>query len=370
MRNGGADFRYQPVVGPAERRTSNIERRTLNWRELRCSTFIRGSAVSHPGRRRGLAPLELVLSLFFLLVLMALIINFGTTAPWHIRGQIAARHAVWRTLSYRTGGAYPAPSNWSPPATMGLVPPRTLATVSNDMVEQTWSQGDLMQPALRGPMIVDPASGKQILMNDRQYFEMINRAVIGNANLTKALPLLANMRKANINPMQPVLDHLWRFEDMGFAYNNTWRIKGWYRIEADQVGDGNLMNLFMQYQMADMKIQQNSGIQALLVLDRDEEFPPWGMQSPDVYPTAGGCDASPQSVMTNIVMGNGGLISRIQGQNGGGKGGVPDRLARAFISLYNQQIQFYKSQNPPNQGKIQQLQQLIDQLNQFIGTLS
>ena len=170
--------------------------------------------------------------------------------------------------------------------------------------------------------------------------------------------------------MQPVLDHLWRFEDMGFAYNNTWRIKGWYRIEADQVGDGNLMNLFMQYQMADMKIQQNPGIQALLVLDRDEEFPPWGMQSPDVYPTAGGCDASSQSVMTNIVMGNGGLISRIQGQRGGGRGGVPERLARAFISLYNQQIQYYKSQNPPNQAKIQQLQQLIDQLNQFMGTLS
>src|SRR5262249_27889337 len=43
---------------------------------------------------------------------------------------------------------------------------------------------------------------------------------------------------------------------------------------------------------------------------------------------------------------------------------------RAFISLYNQQIQYYKSQNPPNQAKIQQLQQLIDQLNQFMGTLS
>jgi len=311
-----------------------------------------------------------VLSLFFLLVLMSLIINFGTTAPWHVRGQIAARDAVWRTLSIRTGWNRPNPSNWWRPATMGLMPARSLNTVPNDMVGPVWGQGDLMQPALRGPMIVDPATGKQILMTNRQYMEMVNQAVIGTASLTKAMPLLPNMRKANITPMQPVLDHFWRFEDMGFFYNNNWRLRGWYQVEANLIGNGDLMDLFVQYQMADMKIQQNPGIQALLVLDRDAEFPPWGMQPPDVYPTANGCEASPQKVMTNIVMGNGGLISRIQGQKGGGKGGVPDRLARAFINLYNQQIQFYKAQQPPNQGKIDQLQKLIDQLNQFIGTLS
>jgi hypothetical protein len=311
-----------------------------------------------------------VLSLFFLLVLMALIINFGTTAPWHIRGQIAARHAVWRTLSYRTGASYPNPPNWWQPATMGLVPARPLSTVPNDMVGQVWSQGDLMQPALRGPAVVDPATGKQILMTNRQYMEMINQAAIGNANLTRAMPLLPNMRKANINPMQAVLDHLWRFEDMGFVYNGNWRLKGWYQIEADQIGNGDLMDLFMQYQMADMKIQQNPGIQALLVLDRDPEFLQWEGQYRDFYPTAGGCEASPQKVMTNIVVAPNGLISRIQGPKGGGKGGVPERMARAFINLYNRQIQFYKAQQPPDQGKIDQLQQLIDQLNQFIGTLS
>jgi hypothetical protein len=299
---------------------------------------------------------------------MALIINFGTTAPWHIRGQIAARHAVWRSLSYRTGAGYPNPPNWWQPATAGLVPGIPMNAAPTDMIGQVWSQGDLMQPALRGPAVVDPATGKQILMNNRQYMEMVNSAVIGTANLTKAMPLLPNMRKANINPMQPVLDHLWRFEDMGFVYNGNWRLKGWYQIEADQIGNGDLMNLFMQYQMADMKIQQNPGIQALLVLDRDPEFPPWVGQSPDVYPTAGGCEASPQTVMTNIVMGDGGLISRIQGQRGGGRGGVPQQLAQAFIRLYQTEIQYYKSQN--QQAKVQQLQQLVQQLQQFIGTLN
>lgn len=324
--------------------------------------------------RSGLAPLELVLCLFFLLVLMSLIINFGTTAPWHLRGSIAARNAVWRTLSIRTGSTAnrPNPSNWWAPAQMNLSPARQFTTIPNDMVGPTWSQGDLMQPALRGPVITDPATGKQIMLNNLQYLEMINRAVVGNATLTKAMPLLPNMRKATINPMQPVLDHFWRFQDMGFGYNNNWRLKGWYRIEADQVGDGNLMQLFMLFQMADMKIQQNPGVPALLTLDRDAEFPPWGLTPPDVHPSLNGCDASPQNVQMLVMPPPPaqGLIGRIQGPRGGGRGGVPQNLAQAFINLYKQQQAFYQAQQPPNQAEIQRLQQLIDQLNQFIGGLS
>ncbi len=328
--------------------------------------------------RTGLAPLELVLCLFFLLVLMSLIINFGTTAPWHLRGSIAARDAVWRSLAIRTGNSTnrPNPANWWAPGQMGMLPARQFTTIPNDQVGPVWNQGDLTQPALRGPVITDPSTGKQILMNDLQYLEMINQAVIGSATLTKAMPLIPNMRQASINPMQPVLDHYWRFQDMGidvpalgFGYNDNWRLKGWYRIEANMVGDGNLMQLFMQFQMADMKIQQNSGAQALLTLDRDPEFPPWGMNSPDVYPRLNGCDASPQDVQ-NLVMPPppmNGLVGSIQGPTGGGRGGVPQKLAQAFINLYNQQKAYYQAQTPPDEAKIQQLQQLIDQLNQFIG---
>jgi hypothetical protein len=193
---------------------------------------------------------------------------------------------------------------------------------------------------------------------------MVNQAVIGTATLTKAMPLLPNLRKAQINPMQPVLDHFWRFQDMGFGFNNNWRIKGWYRIEADQIGDGNLLQLFMQFQAADMKIQQNPGAQILLTLDRDPEFPPWGMASPDVYPRVGGCELLPQNVDSNIVKNTGGLIDRIQGRQNPPVQGVPKRLAQAFIALYQRQIQYYQSQNPPNQGMIQQLQQWIQQLQQ------
>ncbi len=313
--------------------------------------------------RRGLAPLELVLCLFFFLVMMALIINFGTTAPWHIRGQIVARNAAWRTLRGRAGAAYPNPSNWWPPATMGAMPPIALNNLPNDLVGQTWNQGDphIMEPAFRGPVITDQnlgnqAKGKQIQMNDRQYLEMVNQAVVGTANLTKAMPLISNLRKANINPMHAVLDHQWRYSEMGFGYNDNWRINGWYRFKANELGDSNLMNLYLEYQLADQKLQQNPGIRALQTLDRDNEFPPWGLSSPDVYPTVAGCDASPQDVAGTLISGPGGLIDRI--------GGVPRNLAQAFIGLYTRQIQYYKSQQPPNQAMIQQLQNSIQQLQQ------
>jgi hypothetical protein len=314
-----------------------------------------------------LAPLELVLSLFFLLVIMALIINFGTTAPWHVRGQIAARHAVWRALSGRSGAiGYPNPPNWWPPATMGTVPgiPLNPATVG-----QSWNGGDLMQPALRGPVVTDPATGRQIQMQNRQYLEMINQAEIGTASLTKAMPLLPKMRKAAINPLHPVIDHMWRFSDMNpqsggvaMRQNGDWRTFGWYMIRPEEVGNGDLMKLFGQFQQADQKIQQNPDSGSLAPLDRDEEFPPWGMPSPDVYPTLTGCDDSPPSLQRNAIMNPRGLIDRIRGNSQMNVPSVSKNLAQAFISLYKRQQAFYRSQQPPDEAEAQRLQNLIDQL--------
>src|SRR5207302_1365477 len=108
------------IFNPARRPTPPAPPLRRGGRTRGCASRLTAGHGRSSSSRRGLAPLELVLSLFFLLVIMALIINFGTTAPWHVRGQIAARHAVWRTLSGRTGSVgYPNPPNWWPPATMG-----------------------------------------------------------------------------------------------------------------------------------------------------------------------------------------------------------------------------------------------------------
>lgn len=355
--------------------------RALRAKMLGCTSPLNDCLLA----RRALAPLELVLNLFFLLALMALIINFGVLGPWHVRGKLAARYAVWRSLSIRTGGNDAMPSNWWQPATMGLSAPMSLNSLPYDMVGQTWNQGDLAQSALRGPAIVDPATGSSIRMNNQRYFEMVDRAQIGSAYLQKTLPLLPNLRKAQINPMQPVFDSFWRFQDMSaqsggvaMRFNGDWRAFKWYQFLPADLGNGDLMNLFMQFQMADMKIQQNPGAQALLVLDRDSEFVQWGVTSPDAYSYAasmsgiiGQCEASPENVAQNWIQGPNGLIRWIQGPTaGGGQNAIPQWLAQRFIDLYNQEIRYYQSQNPPNQAQIDRLQGLIQQLQQFIATLN
>ncbi|MBI3860713.1 MAG: hypothetical protein HY290_02330 [Planctomycetia bacterium] len=230
--------------------------------------------------RRGLAPLELVLCLFFLLLMMALIINFGTISSWHLRGLTAARYGAWRTVAMRTGGGYPNPPNWQVRgASMGTAPGMP---VNPNVINQVWNQNDLLQPAMRGPAIIDPATGNQILMGSQQYMELTNNALIGSANLTKTLPLLPNLRKSYIQPLHPIINHFWRFEDMSGATNNggfnwamrsngDWRLFKWYLFEASQLPDGNLLEKFVQNQMADQMIQMNPGSAALSPLDRDDE---------------------------------------------------------------------------------------------------
>ena len=59
-----------------------------------------------------------------------------------------------------------------------------------------------------------PVSGNQFGMGNQQYMELTNSSHIGAANLVKKLPLLPKLRKSTIQPLHPVLNPFWRFEDM------------------------------------------------------------------------------------------------------------------------------------------------------------
>jgi hypothetical protein len=345
--------------------------------------------------RRGLAPLELVLSLFFLLLMMALIINFGTISSWQARGDVAARWAVWRSIGLRTGTNYPNPPNWQVTgATMGRAPG---LPVNPSLINQVWNQGDLTQAALRGqplaPVITDPLTGNSFLMGNQQYMEMTNSAAVGAANLTRKMPLLPNMRQSNYQPLHPILDQananltvgvgkFWRFQDMypgvppNVNPNVYWamrssgaRVYQWYQFEASQLSSINedIADALGAFQMATQAIQQNPNSAALLPLDRDDELTAqYGPAPPDFYPRPQAqqqlCNGSPENVLTSIIPG---LINRIKGPNGDGKRGVPAALANAFIQMYKQQQQTYQQQQPPNQQMVDQLQQKIDQLTGF-----
>jgi hypothetical protein len=347
--------------------------------------------------RRGLAPLELVLALFFLLLMMALVINFGTIASWRVRGNTAARFAVWRNVGLRTGAAYPNPPNWPlPKAKAAMLPGLPL---NSALIDGLWNQPGLDAGALRGPAVVDPATGNQIAMGNQQYLEMKNQFITGSATLTKKMPLLPNLRPSYIKPLQPIVDPSWRFGDM-FPQNAPqnsdptvfWAMRAagarlylWYQFEARQLPNADVATAYAAYVAAAQAVQQNPSGPDLIPLDRDNELTASGQVPPfnayqSTWPAgnAGGVNSNgsgcgpgcqlliPQDVQTKLIFDipgqPPGLITRIEGPLGNGKGGVPQKLAQAFVSMYTKQLQQAQQQQPPDQQLISQLQEKLQQL--------
>ncbi|MCA9107138.1 MAG: pilus assembly protein, partial [Planctomycetales bacterium] len=99
-------------------------------------------------RRRGLATLELVLWIPVLLMVTALMVVYGTSVAWRIRGEVAARDAVWRVLTPRTGRSEPRPPEpmWpeaSNGATYGFEDDAPLSVIDDPAIQH---------PVIRGPI--------------------------------------------------------------------------------------------------------------------------------------------------------------------------------------------------------------------------
>jgi hypothetical protein len=313
--------------------------------------------------RAGLAPLELVLNLFFLLVILALIINAGTIAAWNIRGSIVVRDTAWRRLSPRRIEVIPPqlrgsdrtrneehispPGNWKPPATLGLAPSRSL---SQHPVGEVWNRDDLSQPALRGPGITDPATGSQMMLADLEYLEMVNQLLIGTADLTKAMPLLHRLPKSRISSRFPVLDGTWCYQEMSqktvigaMRTNEDWRLRFWYLCERDNLASIDMVDATSRLHVADVLLQppphrfgvvpdlrrRYATTMDLDLLDNSGLGP--GPPYSDYYPTISGCEISIENIYINLIEGPQGLVSRIQGPTAGGLGGMPERFTRGLI---------------------------------------
>ncbi|MBM4076542.1 MAG: hypothetical protein FJ267_13005, partial [Planctomycetes bacterium] len=92
-----------------------------------------------------MAPLEFVLALPMLLIMMALMINFGVAGAWKVRAQVNSRYAGWRTLTNRTGESNAIPPYW--PQSAGL---SAVSGSSLNSVNQIWNSSiDLQCPCTR-----------------------------------------------------------------------------------------------------------------------------------------------------------------------------------------------------------------------------
>ena len=107
-----------------------------------------------PHARRGLAPLEFVLSLPLLVMMMALMIDFGVAGAWKIRTQTNARYAGWRTLTSRTGEFNATPPYWPASAPLAARSGTPLPDVSDEWDATT----DLLCPCARGQQLTAPSA--------------------------------------------------------------------------------------------------------------------------------------------------------------------------------------------------------------------
>ncbi len=354
-------------------------------------------------QRTGLAPLELVLALPILLFVMALMINFGNMAAWKVRAQGNTRYAAWRTLQDRSGQFDPNPKNWPRDATLGTSGGNAMADVN-----ALWNRHpDLTTPVVRGPVITESDQGRAVVVPGR--FHMDQQVHGGNGEVHRRLPLLrgilANNGRYGFNEHQELLNNRWEYRHLnhprnpydrrdvpGDNGNNRRRAKRWYRLDPPFFPElaGDLQRLAE----ADGRLKANPTRFNLDPLDRDDEFYYYRLRAqlglisgplptpipeqtriaiPDFHPRVPvRCELDKQRVKFRAVNP---AVQRIQH--------LPGTMGNAWARLYREEISRLESlkqqlemQQPPPQGQIQQiqteidrLQQLLDQVNQFLSSL-
>lgn len=309
-------------------------------------------------RREGLAPLELVLVLPLLVAIMCLMINIGIETKWKIRALEASRQAVWRTRGDRRGATDPPLTGWPASATLAVMPVANPPLFPQDPFAP--------HAVVRGPVLRDPQSSdpESQLIVDTRMLNLSGSLDMGLASINRQFPVFPQIGRVNLRATQLLLDSEWQFRDMGYGNNISRRIFWLYQFTAPQ----QVQELALAYQQAAMKVHiQLSQSQVLAPLDNDDEFIAYYGSAPDFHPVINnGCTLNRFQAYPDQQD----LITRIQGPRGGGRGGVPDRMASAFIRMYQSQINDLNQQAPPPQAQIDQIQAKIDQLQRFRGSLN
>lgn len=155
-------------------------------------------------RRRGLSTLELVLVTPLLLLMMALIINYGTAACWKARCDGAARNCVWSDRNPRRADWMPVPQYWRvPQASQALRQEPDLIALDDPR---------LQLPVVRGPMPFGATVNSDVL-NPAAGFNA------GTATIRRQFPMLGKLPQYRYNVENVLLDKGWEFWRMGMHLN-------------------------------------------------------------------------------------------------------------------------------------------------------
>lgn len=314
-------------------------------------------------RRKGLAPLELTLSLPLLLFTMALMVALGAAATWKVRTLVAARNTAWRHRWPR-GGIYEelrAPG-WPSPGTYNIRGAGDLTAIDHPAFSH---------PVARGPL-------PEIDVDDR-LFDPTRGLIEGEARHQRLPPMLARLGTYQHDVDHLLLDGKFHFRHMGIPSNNWRRIPRIYALDGNPNGmqdeDPHEWQIepgyFGMYWSAKNATQSRYNQMDLWILDRDPELAAWGFGT-DFHPDFPRfCSTDPFQVRMDHMARH---QDQIYGWNDPSarsrRFDVPLHLCARFISLYRRQlaILFPPPQVPPSNHhlltKIQKLQDLQQQLRQ------
>jgi hypothetical protein len=298
-------------------------------------------------KRRGLAALEFVLSLPILLFVMALFISIGTAAAFKVRGLVAARDAIFNDRKGRNGFVeeIPQPYAWKQNG-------QSWGRNNGGTVPELY-YADLDKPVAFGPL----PNGFDV---DEQLLNTTRDLRSGWSHQQRQQTLLPNAFKSQvINVVDPLLDDKFQYWQMGISHNAR-RLPRIYDLP-------DLPGLEANFDQAHQAIVGAPFQGALKVLDDDDEFKQFYGSAPDFHPKLSNfCTLDTSNVYQTRVLP---LIDRIQGKKQPKVAGVPETMAKAFLSMYKQQLAIEQAKMFPNQGLIAALQQKIDILEAFLMTL-
>lgn len=361
--------------------------------------------------RQGLAPLELALALPLLLMIMGLMINFGTAAAWKVRAQVVARHAVWASRWPRGTNDLPRPSvsmdlerqppqpiPWPPGAGMGTDGGPWIASLNDPRIEH---------PVVRGPL--PPAMIDPDMYN---LMTMPNGGRTGRSNIHRNYPLLQRaLGDYRLTARCPLLDNDWRYQRMPWD-TEAWYWSGWHNEHRRIPVIYDLGFLAPQSDLVESLYQDPAYRSAFFAMAGSFNWPMdfMAMGGPDLYGRDIRDDedqfyenffpriyVDPQGVQHNIAFGRHhhrinlslrrfcsldeslirqrveNLIDRIQGNPDRNIRGAAYRVVRQYRNLYQAVLRRFQNpwpvDPPAAPGELTALQQKIDSADKILQNL-
>ncbi len=299
--------------------------------------------------RRGLSPLELVLTLPLLMMAMALMVIMGAAGSWKIRTVTNSRQAVFRSMWPRTTDNDPKPQNYWPASGQLSYTSGGLTPLYNDPFAD--------HPVVRGPVITDPDTGRSLNVKIRTL-DMREGMHSGRASINHNPAMWGRLGVRNRFSRDNIIfaGQTWQYGNMGIPSNRSRRHLYTYDYSMANYNP----NAMARVNAAKAALLAYPQRPALMVLDRDAELRAWYGGYIDFHPQPRGCTLDPMEYQDIVNQ----LLSAIDG--------VPRRMGNTFLRMYRDQLNQLENMNPPPPDYAQrkaELERKIKELEDFLRTL-